>query len=75
MGDLERIINSIIEEKVAPLQRELEKLRATVSSIADTEYYNQSQAIKKYGVSRTTLWRMQESGKIQKYMMSGKVFH
>ena len=75
MSDLDRIINSIIEEKVKPIQKELEKLREEISGIRDKEYYKASEVYEKYKISPTTLWRLHNEKKINKYLIKGKVFY
>lgn len=75
MSDLDRIINSIIEEKVKPIQKELAELRAKISEIDEKEYYTASETMKRYKVSRMTLWRLHDEKKLNKHLIKGKIFY
>ncbi len=76
MGDLERIISSIIDDKVKPLQREIEELKKKLADHKGetTEYLSAQQVTKSYNISRTTLWRFNQKNKLKKYLLGEKVY-
>jgi hypothetical protein len=75
MSDLERHISSLIEEKTAPLQKEISELKEQISSIGEKEYYSADEITKKYSISRTTLWRLHKNNHINKYLVEGKTLY
>lgn len=72
MTDLDRILSSMIEQKVAPLKKEIEELRSAIMSLGDKEYLSQTEVGERYSIGRTTLWKLHRDNKIGKYMINGK---
>lgn len=72
MSDFERMIDSLIEKKVEPLKKEIEDLKAQLSSKNEKEYLSTKDVQEIFSLSRTTLWRYHSKNLIKKYLVGEK---
>lgn len=69
---LELHIKSIVTEAVKPLNIEIERLKNQLNELGEKEYYTTKEICLLYSISRTTLWKLHNEGKINKYLIEGK---
>lgn len=72
MSNIERMIESLISDRVKPLEREIRELRSIIESGgSDNEYLTSSDIQSRYKISRTTLWRHCKNNVLRKYNIGG----
>ncbi|MDY3326711.1 helix-turn-helix domain-containing protein [Riemerella anatipestifer] len=72
---LELHIKTIVSEVVKPLNLEVERLKNKIEELGRKEFYTSKEICEMYSISRTTLWKLHNDKKINKYLIEGKTLY
>lgn len=75
MTDFDRLLESKINEKMSPILKEIGELKLLICNTSKKEYLSANEVRDVYGISRSTLSRLANKGKVTKHYLGGKTLY